>query len=93
MLDASQAQSSRDSLAAEIAGLLALNLGVPAEAIPVAAGTRLFGVMPELDSMTVVTFLIAAEEQWSIVVHDDEVDAAVFENLGSLTDFIRAKLG
>lgn len=73
--------------------MLAMNVGLPLEAIPASADTRLFGVIPELDSMSVVTFLIDAEERYGIVIHDDEIDAGVFESLGSLTDFIHAKLG
>ena len=73
--------------------MLAMNIGLPAEAIPVGAETKLFGVIPELDSMSVVTFLIDAEERYGIVIHDDEIDADVFQSLGSLTDFIHAKLG
>ena len=73
--------------------MLAMNVGLPMEAIPVSADTPLFGVIPELDSMSVVTFLIDAEERYGIVIHDDAIAAGVFESLGSLTDFIHAKLG
>jgi acyl carrier protein len=80
------------SLAHEIAALLAVNLGLPPQAIPIAPDTPLFGVMPELDSMSVVTFLISVEEQYGIVIHDDEIDAGIFESLGSLTSFMQSKL-
>ena len=43
--------------------------------------------------MSVVTFLISLEEEYDIVVHDDEVDAAVFETIGTLTSFVKSKLG
>ena len=93
MSEACQIQRTWGSLAEELAGMLALNIGLPAEAIPVSASTPLFGAIPELDSMSVVTFLVDAEERYGIVIHDDEIDASVFESLGSLTYFIHAKLG
>ena len=81
-----------DPLADEVRALLAVSLGLPTTAIATAPDTRLLGVIPELDSMSVVTFLISVEEQHGIMVHDDEVDASVFETIGSLTEFIRSKL-
>ena len=54
--------------------------------------TALLGRIPEFDSMAVVTVITAIEEQYGIVVDDDEVDAETFETVGSLTAFIENKL-
>jgi len=54
--------------------------------------TLLLGALPELDSMAVVSLLTALEEQMGIVVADDEIDGATFSSVGSLTDFVAAKL-
>ncbi|MBY0233844.1 acyl carrier protein [Roseateles sp. PN1] len=54
--------------------------------------TLLLGALPELDSMAVVSLLTALEEQLGIVVADDEIDGATFSSVGSLTDFVAAKL-
>lgn len=54
--------------------------------------TALLGNLPELDSMAVVNLITSIEEHYGIVVDDDEVDAETFETLGSLTDFVDAKL-
>ena len=53
----------------------------------------LLGAVPELDSMAVVTVITALEERFDITVADDEIGAATFETLGSLTRFVEAKLG
>ncbi len=55
-------------------------------------GTALLGNIPELDSMAVVMVLTSIEEQFGVVVEDDEVSAETFETLGTLVDFVDAKL-
>jgi acyl carrier protein len=42
--------------------------------------------------MAVVAILTALEDQFGITVDDDEVDAALFETVGSLVAFVDAKL-
>ena len=56
------------------------------------ADTALLGAIPELDSMAVVSLITALEEQFGIVVEDDEIDGATFASVGSLLDFINGKL-
>ena len=55
-------------------------------------GSPLLGAVPELDSMAVVTLITALEEHFGISVDDDEIGAAAFETLGSLTRFVENKL-
>lgn len=54
--------------------------------------TALLGNLPELDSMAVVMVLTGIEERFGIVIEDDEVSAETFETLGTLVDFVDAKL-
>lgn len=54
--------------------------------------TALLGAIPELDSMAVVSLITALEEQFGIVVDDDEIDGATFATVGSLLDFVNGKL-
>jgi acyl carrier protein len=54
--------------------------------------TPLLGGLPELDSMAVVHVLAAIEEQFGIIIADDDVSAETFATLGSLADFVAAKL-
>ena len=54
--------------------------------------TCLLGAIPELDSMAVVSLITSMEDQLGIVVDDDDIDGATFATVGSLTDFVSAKL-
>lgn len=54
--------------------------------------SALLGSIPELDSMAVVSLITALEEQFGIVVDDDELSASTFESLGTLSAFVAQKL-
>jgi acyl carrier protein len=54
--------------------------------------TLLLGALPELDSMAVVSLIAAIEERFGIVLDDDELDGGVFQTVGSLSDFVAARL-
>jgi len=54
--------------------------------------TPLLGTIPELDSMAVVTLITTLEEQFGLVVDDDDIDGSTFATVGSLTDFVSSKL-
>ncbi|MCY7305057.1 MAG: phosphopantetheine-binding protein [Rhodoferax sp.] len=54
--------------------------------------TPLLGAIPELDSMAVVSLITTLEDQFGLVVDDDEIDGATFATVGSLADFVTAKL-
>ncbi len=55
--------------------------------------TEILGAIPEFDSMAIVTVLTMVEENYGIMIEDDEVSAEVFETLGSLVSFISEKVG
>ena len=54
--------------------------------------TVLFGSLPELDSFGVVALVGALEDRFDITIDDDEFGAELFETVGSLTEFVDAKL-
>jgi acyl carrier protein len=54
--------------------------------------TLLLGNLPELDSMIIATLLAAIEERFGITIEDDEISAETFESVGSLCNYIEAKL-
>ena len=54
--------------------------------------THLLGAIPELDSMAVVSLITSMEEQFGMVVDDDDIDGSTFATVGSLVDFVSAKL-
>ena len=55
--------------------------------------TQLLGSIPEFDSMAVVTVMTSIEDYYGITIDDDEVDAEIFETIGSLVDFVESKHG
>jgi acyl carrier protein len=54
--------------------------------------TALIGAIPEFDSMAVVSIITALEERFGFAVDDDEIDASIFETVGTLVTFVEGKL-
>ena len=56
------------------------------------ANTKLLVDIPEFDSQAVISVITALEEKFDIEIDDDEINADVFDNIGSLTDFVFNKI-
>jgi acyl carrier protein len=54
--------------------------------------TPLLGSIPELDSMAVVSIITSMEDQFGLIVDDDDIDGATFATVGSLADFVDGKM-
>ena len=78
-----------DEVAAVLAETLAL---APDSAAALERDTRLFGNLPELDSMAVATVLTALEDRFGILIDDDEIDGEIFETYGNLLAFSLRKV-
>lgn len=76
-----------------VIAILQSSLGLPAGSIAPNPETPILGAIPEIDSMSVVGILLSLEEQYSIIIDDDEIDANIFATVGSLTEFLASKLG
>ncbi|WP_419533808.1 acyl carrier protein [Endozoicomonas sp.] len=50
--------------------------------------TELLGALPEFDSMAVVGLITAMEETFGIAVNDDDLDAELFETVGSVLSYV-----
>lgn len=50
--------------------------------------TELLGALPEFDSMAVVGVITALEESFGIDVADDDIDATIFETVGTLMEYV-----
>jgi acyl carrier protein len=76
----------------EIKKILAdiLELGNRIDAIE--PDTILLGNIPELDSVAVVTIILALEKNFSIAITDDEISAKTFATLGTLVNFVEQKI-
>ena len=68
------------------------SLGLKGRSVTFTRDTPLLGAIPELDSMAVVLLITTLEEQFGLVVDDDEIDGSTFATVGSLTDFVSGKL-
>jgi acyl carrier protein len=55
------------------------------------AETPLMGAIPEFNSLTIVTIVTTLEEQLGCEILDEELEAEIFESLGSLAEFIETK--
>lgn len=68
-------------------------LGLSGRARGFTRETPLLGVVPELDSMSVVALISTLEGRFGFVIDDDEISGRTFASVGSLVDFVTAKLG
>jgi acyl carrier protein len=76
----------------EVLNLLDEVLSLGGRASGFTRDTWLLGAIPELDSMAVVSLITAMEERLGIVVDDDDIDGSTFQSVGTLLDFVTAKL-
>jgi acyl carrier protein len=67
-------------------------LGLNGRALSFTRETPLLGAIPELDSMAVVSLITSLEERFSLSVDDDDLDGSSFATVGSLADFVAAKM-
>lgn len=76
----------------EIKKILADTLGLGNRIDAIEPNTNLLGNIPELDSVAVVTIILALEKKFSITIKDDEISAKTFATLGTLVDFVEQKI-
>lgn len=74
-----------------VVDVLTRTLGIEDRAGAITRDTRLFGELPELDSLGVVELAAALEDRFDIVVEDEDFTGEVFESVGTLTDFIDSR--
>lgn len=76
----------------EVRRMLAECLQLGARADKLKPDTPLLGNLPELDSLAVVNLITEIEGTYGVVIDDDELNADIFQNLGSLTAFVEEKV-
>lgn len=76
----------------EIKKILSDVLGLGERLNSMTSDTILLGNIPELDSVAVVTIILALEKNFSISINDDEISAKTFETLGTLVNFVEKKI-
>jgi acyl carrier protein len=80
------------NVAKEVLRVLDHSLSLSGRSATFTRETPLLGALPELDSMAVVTLITTLEAQFGLTIHDDDIDGTTFSTVGSLTDFVSAKL-
>ena len=66
------------------------SLGLNAD-LGVNIDTKLIGSLPEFDSQSVLQIILALEDEFSIVVEDEDVSAEIFDSISSLCEFVNSK--
>lgn len=87
------AQGNELSVLEDVKASLGRSLQIGDKVGSFTAETRLLGELPELDSMAVLTVILGLEEHFGIEVEDDDISAETFETVGSVVEFVNAKLG
>ena len=82
----------REVSVSEIRCLIGDVIGNPELAGRLNEHSVLLGALPELDSMAVVNLMLGMERLFGFTVDDDEVEAEIFETVGSLRAFAQNKL-
>jgi len=76
----------------EVIDIVARVLDLGKRSLAFGPETALLGSVPELDSMAVATLITSLEDHFGFIVDDDEIDGSTFASVGSLVDFVQAKL-
>jgi acyl carrier protein len=77
----------------EVKSLIGETLQIADKVAGFTRSTPLLGHIAELDSMAVITLITSIETHFGVTIDDDEISADTFETVGTLTDFVDAKLG
>jgi acyl carrier protein len=81
-----------DETVGRVKAVLVTTLGVEDRADTIDASTPLLGGLPEMDSLAVLELVEALHSELGITLDDDEINAEVFETLGSLAALVDSKL-
>ena len=68
-------------------------IGPDHSASTLTADTLLFGSLPELDSLALVELITVLEDRFGFEMDEDDINAEVFESVGSLAEYVGAQLG
>jgi acyl carrier protein len=68
--------------------VLVKTLGIQDRADRLEGSTELFGSLPELDSMAVVTLAVNLEREFDFEIDDEDFTGEVFDTIGTLAEFV-----
>ncbi|TRW43696.1 acyl carrier protein [Georgenia yuyongxinii] len=67
-------------------------LGIEERAHTLDASTPLFGSMPELDSLAVLSLATTLEDRFGFEIDDADFTGDVFETVGTLAQFVESRV-
>lgn len=67
-------------------------LQIGPDRLPADRDFKLLGSIPEFDSMAVLAVLTDLEDRLDLEFDDDQINAEIFESLGTLNDFVESNL-
>lgn len=85
-------KSSLADTQARVVRVLISALALPPAAEQFGRTTALLGSVPQLDSMSVLSVVLALEQEFAIQIPEYDITAEEFESVGSLTDYVERRL-
>jgi acyl carrier protein len=76
----------------DVKAVVVVTLDIEDQADDLGPETRLYGNLPELDSLTVVKLIVALQKRFGIDIKIDEIGGDVFDTLGRLAAFVESKV-
>jgi len=71
-----------------VVAVLVETLGIEDRAASIDADTPLFGSMPELDSLAVLSLVTSLEDRFGFELDDEDFSGEIFETVGTLAAFV-----
>jgi acyl carrier protein len=82
---------SHDSTLERVKAVIGRSLGIEDRVDELDAGTPLFGSIPELDSLAVLSLATSLEDEFGIEMDDEDFTGEIFETVGSLTQYVASR--
>ncbi len=80
------------AIVSQVKSLIGEVLGMADRVEAMDSSTPLLGSLPELDSMAVLEVVQSLEDRFGITMDDADLSAEDFETVGTLADYVEARL-
>ncbi|MDB5863152.1 MAG: hypothetical protein JWO70_958 [Betaproteobacteria bacterium] len=75
----------------EVLAILDEVLGLDGPTAAMNRDSPVLGVLPELDSIAIVSVITALENRFGLEIGDDELNASTFATVGAIADLVSSK--
>jgi acyl carrier protein len=80
------------ALVEDVKAVVVTTLDIEDQADDLGPETRLYGNLPQLDSLTVVKLIVALRRRFGIEIEMSEMVGGIFDTLGGLAAFVESKV-